>query len=302
MGRASPDDVGIRLASIVDRDGFKAVNIRIGGVMGRDTDASPGRTDELIPTIRAALGNDVDINADANGGYSPARAVAVGRVMELYGYFHFEEPCPFPEIENTAQVAAALDIQIAGGEQDNSLQQFSRMIAMRAVDVVQPDVGYIGGMARARRVAEMADVAGIPCPARTLVLVFPPRRRNACTQYQEWSAEDQRWAEDVYEPRLQVVNGVVAGDEPGWGVTILPSTSSATYRSSSVGADPQTNGSEATAWPEPPRAVGSNDTTGCEDFLAPMSLVARRVAPVLAALPREPASTVRTERRHRRPD
>lgn len=241
----SPDDEGRRLASLVDRDGFKAVKIRIGGVMGRDTDASPGRTDELIPTIRAALGNDVDINADANGGYSPARAVAVGRVMELYGYFHFEEPCPFPEIENTAQVAAALDIQIAGGEQDNSLQQFSRMIAMRAVDVVQPDVGYIGGMARARRVAEMADVAGIPCTPhcsnRSMLQVFTlhlAAAMPACTQYQEWSAEeDQRWADDVYEPRLQVVHGVVAvPDKPGWGVTILPSyLERATYRSSSVG-------------------------------------------------------------------
>lgn len=60
-------------------------------------------------------------------------------------------------------MAAALDIPVSGGEQDISLAQFRRMIANRAVDIVQPDIGYIGGVSRARKVAVLAEAASIPC-------------------------------------------------------------------------------------------------------------------------------------------
>jgi L-alanine-DL-glutamate epimerase-like enolase superfamily enzyme len=227
----SPDDEAQRLSDLVSRYGFRAVKIRIGDAMGQDRDVSPQRTERLIPIMREALGESVDINADANSGFSPHRAIQVGRLLEKYNYFHFEEPCPFPELENTATVAAALDIPVAGGEQDNSLPQFKRMIDMRAVDIVQPDIGYIGGLARARKVAEMAEQAGIPCTAHcanhSLLQVFTlhlAAAMPACYHYQEWSIENDAWAEDIYEPVLEVVNGVVAvNDRPGWGITILPS-------------------------------------------------------------------------------
>jgi L-alanine-DL-glutamate epimerase-like enolase superfamily enzyme len=228
----SPAAEGQRLADLVSAHGFRAVKVRVGSVMGRDVDAAPKRTEQLIPTIREALGDDVDINADANGGFSVGRAIQVGRLMEQYRYFHFEEPCPYQQIEATAQVAAALDMQVAGGEQDNVLDQFYRMIQMRAVDVIQPDVGYIGGIGRMRRVAEMAENAGIPCTPhcanRSLLQVFTlhlAAAMPACSQYQEWSIEtDQAFAEGIYEPELKVVNGVVPiTDKPGWGIDILPS-------------------------------------------------------------------------------
>ncbi len=229
--KITPEQEGRRLAELVSTHGFRCVKVRIGDVMGRDQDAVPGRTEALIPLVREALGETVDINADANGGFSVPRAIKVGRLLEQYGYFHFEEPCPYPQLENTAQVAAALDIPVAGGEQDNVIEQFQRMIRMRAVDIVQPDIGYIGGLSRARRVAEMAEHAGIPCTPhcanQSLLQVFTlhlAAAMPACTQYQEWSIEtDQTWADDIYEPRLQVVDGAVAiSDRPGWGITILP--------------------------------------------------------------------------------
>jgi len=228
----TPEQEGQRLADLVRRDGFRCVKVRVGSKMGRDVDAAPRRTETLIPLMREALGDEVDINADANGAYSAHRAIQVGRLMEQHGYFHFEEPCPFPQIENTALVAAALDIPVAGGEQDYSLEQFNRMIRMRAVDIVQPDIGYIGGLGRARKVAEMAERAGIPCTPhcanRSLLQVFTlhlAAAMPACYQYQEWSIEPhQTWATEIYGPALQVVDGVVTvPDRPGWGIEILPS-------------------------------------------------------------------------------
>jgi L-alanine-DL-glutamate epimerase-like enolase superfamily enzyme len=224
----SPEEEGERLAELVSKQGFRCVKVRVGSVMGRDVDASPGRTERLIPRIREVLGDEVDINADANGAFSPHRAIQVGRLMEEYGYFHFEEPCPFPQIENTAEVAAALDIPVAGGEQDNSLEQFERMIGMRAVDIVQPDIGYIGGVSRALQVARMADLAGIPCTPhcsnRSLLQVFTLHLAAvspACHQYHEWGIEDTGWTDEIFEPGLSVKDGVVPVPEtPGWGVEI----------------------------------------------------------------------------------
>jgi L-alanine-DL-glutamate epimerase-like enolase superfamily enzyme len=122
-------------------------------------------------------------------------------------------------------------LAVAGGEQDNSLVQFRRMIAMQAVDIVQPDVGYIGGVARARRVARMAEDAGIPCTPhcsnRSMLQLFTlhlAASMPACAQFHEWGIEDTPWTRGVYEPELQVVDGGVAvPDTPGWGVEITRS-------------------------------------------------------------------------------
>ena len=57
-----------------------------------------------------------------------------------------EEPCPYWELEWTKEVTDALDIDVTGGEQDCDLSTWRRMIEMRAVDVLQPDICYLGGV------------------------------------------------------------------------------------------------------------------------------------------------------------
>ncbi|MEV4471418.1 mandelate racemase/muconate lactonizing enzyme family protein [Nonomuraea salmonea] len=232
MSRAiTPEDEAERLGRLIAEQGFRAVKIRVGEAMGRDGDAAPGRTERIITHLRDALGPDVDLSADANGGYSVPRAIRVGRMLEEHGYFHFEEPCPFTDLEATAQVTAALDIAVSGGEQDFSLPQFGRMIAMRAVDIVQPDIGYIGGISRARKVAVLAEAAGIPCTPHcandSLLRVFTlhlAAAMPACAHPQEWSIETTPWTRDVYGPMPEVRDGEVpVPTEPGWGVELLPS-------------------------------------------------------------------------------
>ena len=227
----TPEEEAERLLAEVNTHGFRCVKIKIAGRMGSNRDASPGRTDRLIPLMRDALGDSVDIKVDANGGYTPAKAIQVGRMLEHYGYHHFEEPCPFPQIESTAHVAAALDIPVAGGEQDNSLDQFHRMIAMRAVDIVQPDIGYVGGVSRARRVAQMAENAGLECTphcanrSMQLFTLHLAAAMPSCSDFQEWSIEQSSgWANDTFEPELVVNDGAVrVPEQPGWGVAVVPS-------------------------------------------------------------------------------
>ena len=159
----TPADEAERLLQVRDEFGFDAFKVRVGAECGQNRDEWEGRTETIIPTIRKAMGLDAALLVDGNSGFGPTRAVEVGRMLEANGYEHFEEPCPYWELEQTAEVTRNLFIDVAGGEQDWDLQQWKRIVAMRAVDILQPDILYLGGMVRSMEVARMGHIAGLPC-------------------------------------------------------------------------------------------------------------------------------------------
>lgn len=228
----TPEDEAERLVELRNEHGFEAFKIRVGSKMGHNEDAWSGRTENLITTVREAIGYDTELFVDANSCYTPDKAIEVGELLDEYGVVHYEEPCPFPEIEWTAEVREAFegtDLQIAGGEQDNDLARWRRMIDMHTVDIVQPDICYIGGLTRALRVAELAADAGLPVVPHSanhsMVTVFTMHMLAAVDnagEYFEYSIEDH-WAEGLLEPELVVEDGEIAvPDGPGWGVSIDP--------------------------------------------------------------------------------
>ncbi|MEX2309042.1 MAG: mandelate racemase/muconate lactonizing enzyme family protein [Pirellulales bacterium] len=150
------------LKSLIDQTGAKAVKYRVGGRMSRNEDASPARTDQLIPLSRKALGERIAIHADANSSYDAAHAIPVGRMLQDIGAVYFEEPCPFDDFDGTKMVTDALEIPIALGEQEFSHARFRSMIRHGVADIVQPDLFYYGGLVRSIRVARMAAQRGIP--------------------------------------------------------------------------------------------------------------------------------------------
>ena len=151
------------LHRLAEETGGKALKFRLGGRMSKNADSLAGRSEALIPRVREAFGDDFTLYADSNSSYDVPNAIRIGRLMEKYDYGFFEEPCPFDYLWETKQVADALDIPIAGGEQEFSMRRFRWTIAHRAVDVVQPDLHYFGGYLRVIRVARMANAVGLPC-------------------------------------------------------------------------------------------------------------------------------------------
>lgn len=227
----TPEAEADRLQQLHDREGYRAFKIRIGRPLGHDEDAWHGRTEAIIPAIRRHLGAEPVLLADANGGFSAARAITVGRQLEDWGYGHFEEPCPFVDLEATRDVALALTIPVAGGEQDFSLTQWRRMVTWRAVDIVQPDIGYVGGFSRALEVARLAAAAGLVCTPhvanRSLLTVFTIHLLAAIANggpFMEHSIEATSWTDALFDPHIVAVqDGWVSFPEgPGWGVTIDP--------------------------------------------------------------------------------
>jgi len=145
----------------------RALKIKIGGLMFMTTDINavgpPGRTERMIPLIRKTFGDEMALFADANGFYSVEEAIRVGKLLEEYRYGFFEEPVMFDWREETKQVADALSLPIALGEQEYSLHGFRWLIANDAVQIVQPDNYYFGGMIRSMKVARMAAAFGKSC-------------------------------------------------------------------------------------------------------------------------------------------
>ena len=230
----TPRDEAERLVRLRGELGYDAFKFRIGRECGHDRDQWPGRTEAVVAEVAGALGGEADLLVDANSGYTPARAIEVGRMLADHGIRHFEEPCPYWEPEQTREVTRALaplDVDVTGGEQDCDLAGWRRIIDMRAVDVVQPDVCYLGGLTRTLRVAAMARAAGLPCTPHSanlsLVTVFTLHMMGAIEgagPYVEFTIEGSDyypWQDGLFEPALTVRDGRVRiPDQPGWGVEI----------------------------------------------------------------------------------
>ena len=243
----SPDDEAARLVRLRDELGFDAFKWRVAAECGRDVDEWPGRTEAIVPRVSRALGDGVAKLVDANSGFSPARAIEVGGMLTQEGINHFEEPCPYWRFDQTKAVADALTIDVTGGEQDWDLATWARMIDERVVDIVQPDVMYMGGMVRTLEVARLAAEAGMPCTPHSanlsLVTICTMHLLGAIPNagnYLEFSIEGPDyypWQQELFlgdpfavrEGKVRIPSG------PGWGVDINPRwLETATYQVSKV--------------------------------------------------------------------
>lgn len=204
----------------------KAVKFKIGGRMSQNLDAYPGRTDTLIRLAREKLGSDTILYADANGSYNAAKGIEIGRVLESLNYKFFEEPCPFEELSETQEVARALKIPVAFGEQNYSLWQFQWMLQNGVMQIAQPDLNYNGGLIRAKRVARIAEKLGrtiVPHNTQTgatsvNILQFSSSTRNT-GPFMEYPWRAPQQSASWYTPNFRVTNGVIRVPEtPGMGI------------------------------------------------------------------------------------
>ncbi|SPE51101.1 Mandelate racemase/muconate lactonizing enzyme, C-terminal domain protein [Verrucomicrobia bacterium] len=211
-----------------------ALKIKIGGLMFMTTDINavgpPGRTEAIIPLIRKTFGDQMALFADANGFYSVEEAIRVGKLLEEYRYGFFEEPVMFDWHEETKQVADALSLPIALGEQEYSLHGFRWLIANDAVQIVQPDNYYFGGMIRSMKVARMAEAFGKRCTPHMsggglgflYMLQFVSALSNAMPHHEFKGLRTSVQFECKTSP-LKVVDGKIkVPTGPGLGVEIDP--------------------------------------------------------------------------------
>lgn len=233
----TPQEEVEKLQRLIEETGSKAVKFKVGGRMsnncGRksnnlDSLTVPGRTEALIPLTRKVLGDDITLYADANGSYDAEYGIRVGRMLEEINAGFYEEPCPFDFLEDTRLVTQALNIPVAGGEQEVSHWKFRWMIANRAMDIVQTDLHYFGGFIRCARVARMADVVGLPIVKHlsgglgyAQMIQFISAVPNA-GESQEYKGAVERTG-SWFDPPITFRNGALnVPTSPGFGMVAAP--------------------------------------------------------------------------------
>lgn len=240
-----PQEELSRMIRLRDDKGVNAFKFRVGREAGRNEDAWPGRSENMIRTLGTSLAASCNLLMDANSCYTPDRAIAVGSLGEEYGIVQFEEPCPYWEIEWDAEVTSSLGLKVSGGEQDNELAQWRRIVSLPSVDIVQPDILYLGGIARTLRVARMAGEAGLTCIPHSanhcLVSVFTlhlmcalPNAGPYMEHSIEFDADINHMGREMFASLPEIKDGyLVMEPGPGWGVEIKPSwLQKAEYRES----------------------------------------------------------------------
>ena len=144
--------------SALREQGFTAVKLG-WGPLGKD----PEHDVRLAGAAREAGGDDVEILIDAGLGYvaDATTAIRVARELEQLGVYWLEEPFEPDEYEAYAELADAVDLTVAAGEQDATRWGFRELIERGHVDLIQPDVTRCGGITEMMRIAALADEHGV---------------------------------------------------------------------------------------------------------------------------------------------
>jgi L-alanine-DL-glutamate epimerase-like enolase superfamily enzyme len=117
---------------------------------------------ERVRLARRAIGPKVGLAIDANNAWTPSIALRFMREVESFDVRWLEEPVATDDIEGSALVAHHLDTPVSGYETETGLPGFRELITRRAVDIVQPDAIWTGGITECRKVAALAQAYGLP--------------------------------------------------------------------------------------------------------------------------------------------
>ena len=136
--------------------GFTAVKMKIGlGDSGLDI--------RRVAAVREAVGTDIRLMVDANHCMTVPQAIRIGRELEKLDIEWFEEPISPEDIDGYIEVTRALDMAVAGGENEMTRWGFRDIVARKAMDIIQPDVCAAGGISECRKIATLAAAHGVEC-------------------------------------------------------------------------------------------------------------------------------------------
>jgi len=108
--------------------------------------------------VREAVGNKADLLFGTHGQMVPASAIRLAKRLEPFDPLWFEEPVPPGQPESMAEVARATSIPIAAGERLTTKYEFFELLQAKAASILQMNLGRVGGLLEAKKIAGMAEV------------------------------------------------------------------------------------------------------------------------------------------------
>jgi len=141
--------------------GFGAMKLRFG--WGPDDGAAGmARNVELVRTVREAVGDEIDVMADAYMGWSLDYAKRMMRLIEPFNLRWLEEAIIPDDIHGYHELRRFGSTPIAAGEHEFTSYGFRQLIEARALDYIQFDTNRVGGLTAARKIQALAEAHGIP--------------------------------------------------------------------------------------------------------------------------------------------
>ena len=188
---------------------------------------------EQVRAVRTAVGDDIDICIEAHGAFNVNSAIRMGRALEEFNPFFYEEPVPPPYVDAMVKVAQAVKIPIAAGEKLYSIHDFRELLEKQAAEILQPDLDLTGGLLATRKIAAMAEAYLVPlAPHNPLGPVNTAASVQLCatiknfiiletlTQFQRERGRPAWWDWLLEEP-VEVVDGhIQVPTLPGLGLVV----------------------------------------------------------------------------------
>ena len=228
QGPRDPAFFAERAAAVVEM-GYTALKFDPFGAAYRFMDAAEERLSmAIVRAVREAVGDDVDLLIEAHDRLSMSTAIRIAQQLEEFRPMWLETPVMSTDIPATIELAHAVKIPIATGERLHTLKDFTDLLASRAVDIVQPETLNIGGIARARKVAAIAE----SCEAFVALHQAQSPLNTAVNAHIHASIPNfliqecfddflEPWSRDIMSGVPQVENGYLTpSDTPGIGVTL----------------------------------------------------------------------------------
>lgn len=154
IGLREPEDTAaIALGKV--KQGFTAIKLKVG--------PDPEKDLRRVRVVREAIGPDIRLNVDVNGGWSVEQAIREIPRYEEFNLEYVEQPTPRWDIEGMAKVRENSPLPIMADESVFSIWQAEQMIAKRAADLLSIYPGKNGGILKAQKICQLAGEAGIAC-------------------------------------------------------------------------------------------------------------------------------------------
>lgn len=213
------DDLAAQLTGWVRELGVDAVKMKIGESWG----TAVGRDLARVATARDAVGPDVALFVDANGGYDREQALGVGHALLERDVRWFEEPVSSDDVEGLRLIRTELACDVTAGEYTWRLQDAARLLDGAAVDCLQLDVTRCGGITGWIQAAALAHWRGVElsthCAPQVSVHVGCATEG---VRHLEWFHDHVRLESALFDGALRPAGGRVAPDpaRPGLGLAL----------------------------------------------------------------------------------
>jgi len=184
--------------------------------------------EDVVATLRDAVGPEVEIGVHGHGELSPPAAIELGLACEKYRPAFYEEPTHPDDIEAFVKVAQKVNIPMAMGERLFSKWSFRDWLDRNVVDLIQPEITRVGGILEEKKVAIMAEARSVKVAphdgsagpiaemANIHVMASIPNMR-----FLEHRAHDVSWRGTVAPGMLPDRDGcIVVPDKPGLGIDV----------------------------------------------------------------------------------